>query len=161
MLKLGLESGDQAVLDSLEKGITLERAARAMASLKQAGIATYVYLLFGTPAEDAEAARRTMEYVAALREKIDFLNLAIFNLPIMCPEAERLETRRFSEGDLSLYTDFVHPLGWNRREVRAFLDKEFRKHPAIRPILLRLPRFFTSNHAPFFHMARRLASPGG
>jgi hypothetical protein len=152
MLKLGLESGDQAVLDALEKGITLDLASEALASLKQAGIATYVYLLFGTPPETPEAAGRTLEYTATHHENIDFLNLAIFNLPINCPEAASLDTRRFYEGDLSLYADFIHPHGWNRRDVRTFLDKEFRRHPAVRPILLRNPPFFTSNHAPFFHM---------
>jgi hypothetical protein len=30
------------------------------------------------------------------------------------------------------------------------MDKEFRKHPAIAPILRREPPLFTSNHAPFF-----------
>ena len=152
MVKLGLESGDQTVLDSLEKGITLDLASAVLSSLKRAGIATYVYLLFGTPSETPEAAARTLGYVAAHHESIDFLNLAIFNLPINCPEANALDTRSFYEGDLSLYADFVHPLGWNRREVRTFLAREFRKHAAIRPILLRLPRLFTSNHAPFFHM---------
>lgn len=153
MLKLGLESGDQAVLDSLDKGITLDLASAVLASLKEAKIATYVYLLFGTPAETPEAARKTTAYVASLHENIDFLNLAIFNLPINCPEADALDTRRFYEGDLSLYADFTHPSGWSRREVRTFLDREFRMHPAIRPILLRNPRSFGSNHAPFFRMA--------
>jgi hypothetical protein len=152
MLKLGLESGDQAVLDALEKGITLDLASEALTSLKQAGIATYVYLLFGTPPETFEAARRTLDYVATHHENIDFLNLAIFNLPIDCPEADVLDTRRFYEGDLSLYADFIHPHGWSRRVVRTFLDREFRRHPAVRPILLRHPPFFSSNHAPFFHM---------
>jgi hypothetical protein len=154
MLKVGLESGDQEVLDSLDKGITLDLASTVLSSLKKAGIATYVYLLFGTPAETPEAARRTMEYVAAHHEDLDFLNLAIFNLPVDCPEARVLDTRRFYEGDLSLYADFAHPREWNRRDVRTFLDREFRRHPAIRPILLGAPRWFGSNHAPFFHMAR-------
>jgi hypothetical protein len=34
--------------------------------------------------------------------------------------------------------------------IRQFLDKEFRRHPAIAPILRRDPPVFTSNHAPFF-----------
>src|SRR5208283_1722528 len=102
--------------------------------------------------ETPEAAMRTLEYATAHHKNIDFLNLAIFNLPVNCPEADALDTRHFYEGDLSLYADFIHPRGWNRREVRSFLNKEFRRHPAIRPILLRLPRLFTSNHAPFFHM---------
>lgn len=156
MLKLGLESGDEGVLDSLEKGITLDLSSKVLASLKQAGIATYVYLLFGTPTETADGARRTLEYVAAHHGRIDFLNLAIFNLPINCPEANSLDTRRFYEGDLSLYADFAHPKGWGRREVRSFLDREFKRHPAIRPILLRHPRLFGSNHASFFHIRNSL-----
>ena len=152
MLKLGLESGDQRVLDALEKGVSLENAARALAALKKAGVATYVYLLFGTPPETRESARRTLDFVAAHCGSIDFLNIALFNLPVHCPEARALELRPFYEGDLALYADFVHPSGWDRRTVRTFLDREFRRHPAIRPIILRQPPLFTSNHAPFFHM---------
>ncbi len=153
MLKLGLESGDQHILDTLEKGINLEVAAGALAALKQAGIATYVYLLFGTPPETQESARKTLHFVATHCGSIDFLNIAIFNLPIHCGDARTLELRPFYDGDLALYADFVHPHSWGRRAVRTFLEKEFRRHPAIRPILLRQPALFTSNHAPFFHMA--------
>jgi hypothetical protein len=150
MLKVGLESGDQAVLDALDKGIKLGTASQALKKLKGAGIGTYVYLLFGTPPEDSTTARKTLEFTATHRDFIDFLNIAIFNLPINSNEAADLELRNFYEGDLSLYADFVHPHGFGRREVRAFLDKEFRRHPAIRQILLRQPPLFTSNHAPFF-----------
>jgi hypothetical protein len=88
--------------------------------------------------------------VAAHAKEIRFMNTAIFNLPINSPEAADLETSGFYEGDLSLYTDFRHPRGWDRRLVRKFLDTEFRRHPAIRPILNNHPPLFTSNHAPFF-----------
>jgi hypothetical protein len=154
MLKVGLESGDQGVLDALEKGVSLENAEEALAALKKAGVATYVYLLFGTPPETGESAQRTLHFVAAHSGSIDFLNVALFNLPVHCPEGRTLGLRPFYDGDLALYADFVHPSGWDRRAVRTFLDREFRKHPAIRPILLRQPPLFTSNHAPFFHMGR-------
>jgi radical SAM superfamily enzyme YgiQ (UPF0313 family) len=49
MLKLGIESGDQGVLDQLNKGIDLLTVSAVLKSLKRAGIATYVYLLFRTP----------------------------------------------------------------------------------------------------------------
>ncbi|HNV68813.1 MAG TPA: radical SAM protein [Candidatus Ozemobacteraceae bacterium] len=150
MLQLGLESGDQSVLDDLHKGISLDRACRILDNLKLAGIGTYVYLLFGTPAEDEASARRTLDLVARHAETIDFLNLAIFNLPIGAGEASTLDTMPFSEGDLSLYVDFKHPKGWNRAHVRRFLDREFRRHPAITPIIKRDPPAFTSSHAPFF-----------
>jgi radical SAM superfamily enzyme YgiQ (UPF0313 family) len=150
MLKLGLESGDQGVLDALHKGIDLETAASALQTLKKAGIAAYIYLLFGTPAETRAKALHTLGFVVDHAEEIQFMNIAIFNLPINSPEATRLETAGFYEGDLSLYTDFQHPQGWDRRSIREFLDTEFRSNPAIRPILKNHPPLFTSNHAPFF-----------
>lgn len=150
LLKLGLESGDQKVLDQEQKGVDLEVAAKALKSLKSAGIATYVYLLFGTPAETLESARKTLNFTVAHGEQINFLNLAIFNLPIHSPDARGLVTEAFDEGDLSLYSGFVHPGGWHRGLVRQFLDKEFKRHPVVASILRKDPPSFTSNHAPLF-----------
>jgi hypothetical protein len=150
MLKLGLESGNQEVLDSMHKGIDLDMVADVLTALKKAGIGTYVYLLFGTPAESIAEARHTLDFIATHAGAVTFLNLAIFNMPVCSPEAATLEVSSFSEGDLSLYTDFVHPRGWDRQSVRRFLGREFKRHPAVAAILRRDPPYFTSNHAPFF-----------
>ncbi len=150
MLKLGLESGDQDVLDALGKGMDLETASRSLRSLKKAGIKTFVYLIFGTPQENRTSAQKTLEFTVDHSDVIDYLNLAIFNMPVRGDEAERYGTGTFSEGDLSLYTDFRHPQGWGRKEVRRFLDMEFKTHPAIRPIINRELPVFGSNHAAFF-----------
>jgi hypothetical protein len=150
MLKLGIESGDQHVLDALRKGISLETASAVLKNLKRAGVGTYVYLIFGTPAESETSAEKTLEFTVQHSDCIHFLNLAIFNMPSCEVHPPNVETRTFSEGDLSLYTDFVHPLGWDRKRVRLFLDKKFRRHPAVAGILHNEPPVFTSNHAPFF-----------
>ena len=150
MLKLGIESGDENVLDRLNKGIDLPTASAVLRSLNKAGIAAYCYFLFGTPPEDEESALKTLDFVGKHHDCIDFLNLAIFNLPSGSIEAQSLETGDFYEGDLSLYKSFRHPSGWHRPVVRNFLAKTFKKHPAIAPIVRRTPEFFTSNHAPFF-----------
>lgn len=155
MLKIGLESGDQGVLDSLDKGIDLGEASSALRTLKETGIGTYVYLLFGTPAEGPEEAHHTLDFVKQHHAYIDFLNLAIFNLPAYGPDAAELDTQEFYHGDLTLYRQFRHPDGWDRGRVRRFLDGEFRKNPVVREIILRDPPVFTSNHAPFFLMADR------
>lgn len=55
-----------------------------------------------------------------------------------------------SDGGLSLYTGFTHPQGWDRNVVRRFLDREFKRHPAVSAILKNDPPVFTSNHAAFF-----------
>ena len=153
MLKLGVESGDQAVLDALGKGVDLATVSAALRTLAQAGIATYVYLLFGTPAETPEAALRTLAFTLDHADAIDFLNLAVFNLPGYSDEAAMLETLPFYDGDLSLYRDFAHSAGWHREQVRRFLAKEFKKPAPIRAILNNDPPYFTSNHAPFLKMA--------
>ncbi len=150
MLKLGLESGDQAVLDKLRKGIDLAMASRVLLNLQKAGIAAYVYLLFGTPAETAVEARKTLAFVAQHAKAITFLNLAIFNMPLCGEQAGAYGTEHFYEGDLSLYTGFRHPAGWDRKLVRQFLESEFKRHSAVAEILKHDPPFFTSNHAPFF-----------
>ncbi len=150
MLKLGLESGDQGVLDRMEKGIDLAEASAALRNLHAAGIAAYVYLLFGSPEEDEAEARKTLAFTSRHADAISFLNLAVFNMPVGAKDAERYGNEPFYEGDLSLYTGFRHPRGWGRKEVRRFLDREFRKHPAIAAILKNDPPYFTSNHAAFF-----------
>jgi hypothetical protein len=150
MLKIGIESGDQGVLDHMEKGFDLATASTVLKNLQEAGIATYVYLLFGTPAETVFEARRTLAFTAQNSHYIRFLNLAIFNLPSYGKEAQTLQTGDFYEGDLSLYRSFVHPKEWNRNLVREFLGREFKKHAAVAPIIQRTPPIFTSNHAPFF-----------
>ncbi len=152
MLQLGLESGSQKVLDAFGKGIDLTVAAKALAGLKQAQIATYVYLLFGTPWEKEEDAHLTLEYTARHCEEITFLNLAVFNLPAHGTASDTLTTDVFYKGDLSLYRAFTHPAGWQRRNVRQFLDKKFKRHPAIAAIVRKDPPVFTSSHAPFFAM---------
>lgn len=154
MIKLGLESGSQEVLDTMHKGIDLIMAAKALSALHRAGIATYIYLLFGTPAETLAQAQKTLEFTVLHHQTISFLNLAIFNMPVCSTEAANITAKNFYEGDLSLYTDFIHPKGWNRKLVRQFLSQEFKKHPAVATIIKRDPPFFTSNHAPFFNIDR-------
>ncbi|MDA8404627.1 MAG: radical SAM protein [Desulfobacteraceae bacterium] len=149
MLKLGVESGDQRVLAALEKGMNLSTASKTLHTLKAAGIAAYVYLLFGTPAEDLGSARKTLDFTLDHADAIDFLNLAVFNLPAYSDDARSLETVDFYEGDLSLYREFIHPRGWNRDRVRQFLAKEFTRPAPIRRIIGNDPPFFTSNHAAF------------
>ena len=157
MLKLGLESGSQRVLDSMHKGIDLLLATRALSALHEAGIATYVYLLFGTTGETLQDAQKTLAFVRDHHRAITYLNLAIFNLPLGSPETAELMVRDFSAGDLSIYTDFTHPAGWNRKEIRHFLDTEFKRDPAIQKILNNDPPHFTSNHAALFSAAAAAA----
>ena len=153
MLQLGLESGSQKVLDAFGKGVDLTVAGKALAGLKQAQIATYVYLLFGTPWEKEEDAELTLDFSVRHCKEITFLNMALFNLPAHGTASDSLDTYSFYKGDLSLYRAFAHPAGWQRKDVRQFLDKKFTRHPAIAAIVRKDPPVFTSSHAPFFALS--------
>jgi hypothetical protein len=164
MLQLGLESGHPGVLEAMQKGITPPQAERALRNLHEAGIGTYVYLLFGTPFEQLPEAETTLQFVARNHASIDFVNLAIFSLPIQSPESRDIMAAQAQSGCFPLYFDYQHPRGWSKTEVRRFLDREFKAHPAIKPIIQRKPLCFTSNHGPFFCLFNRRAfgpPPGG
>ena len=150
MLKLGLESGDQIVIDKLKKGIDLNDAAIILKNLKHAGIGTFIYILFGTPSEDYKSAVKTKEFLIEYSSFIDFLNIAIFNMPLLSPEVNQYKASSFYEADLSLYTEFSHPKKWNRDIIRKFINSELKQCPEIKKILNTTPPVFTSSHAPFF-----------
>ena len=151
MLKLGLESGSPRVLRRLNKGIDLTRASAALRALRRAGVAVYLYVMFGIPGERRDDAERTLAFVADHAPCIDFINVSLLNLPISTPPEPGLELRRVPRyGELSLYTGFEDREGWERREARLFLERDFRRHPAVGPILRRTPHVFGANHAPFF-----------
>lgn len=150
MLKLGLESGDQDVLNAMKKGILLEDASIILENLYLSGIKTFVYILFGTPEEDRDAALRTRDYIIKHHKYITYLNLAIFNLPINSEISSRLELYNLSESDLGLYAGFKHPKGWNKPEIRKFISKEFESVQEIRNIIKRTPPNFNANHGTFF-----------
>lgn len=148
LLQLGLESGSQAVLDRLAKGTRVEVAAEVLRRLREAGIATYVYVLLGTPGETPEEALQTKTFLETHAACIDYLNLAIMNMPRHSALASRADT-----GDISPLDLYV-PIDENateRRAARRFLQQELLASPAIRAIVNRTPPLFTSNHAFFFN----------
>jgi hypothetical protein len=157
MLQLGLESGSQRVLDRLGKGINVQRVARVLANLATAGIASYVYIMLGTPHETEADAQMTLNFLRQHATQISFLNLAIMNLPCTSglldqPQDHGIITSQpRSDGQpLGLYRTFDSTSGWNRTAARRFLNQRLLGTPEIRRIVKRTPPLFTSNHAVFF-----------
>jgi hypothetical protein len=157
MLQLGLESGSQQVLDRLQKGTRLEEVGRMLDNLRQAGIATYVYIMLGTPGETRQDAELTRQFLERHAGAIDYLNLAIMNLPresrlLDEPSATGIGASAPLSADapLGLYRSFVPASGWGRSEARRFLQQRLLGSAVIREIVNRTPPFFTSNHAFLF-----------
>ncbi len=156
MLQLGLESGSQNVLDRLGKGVSLESVAKILANLAAAGIASFVYIMLGTPGETEADAEQTLAFLELHAAEIGFLNLAIMNLPrasglLDNPQEYGIAAAEPIEADspLGLYQKFHSDSEWNRAAARRFLEQRLLGSAAIREIVNRTPPLFTSNHAVF------------
>jgi len=62
----GVESGNQAVLDSIKKQQTVEEVRRAFRWAKAAGLQTMGFFIFGLPADTAETMDDTIRLALEL-----------------------------------------------------------------------------------------------
>jgi radical SAM superfamily enzyme YgiQ (UPF0313 family) len=65
-LSLGVESGDQAILDSVGKGTTLDQYRQAYADMTELGFQTRGSFILGLPGETHETVRRTIDFAKEL-----------------------------------------------------------------------------------------------
>ncbi|MFC1869948.1 B12-binding domain-containing radical SAM protein [Chloroflexota bacterium] len=65
LISYGLESGDQKILDEMDKKITVEQILEVSAITKEEGILVSVPSMFGLPGETAESLEKTVEAVIA------------------------------------------------------------------------------------------------
>lgn len=63
---MGAESGSQAVLDAMDKGITVEQIHAATRSLKEHGIHPSFFIQFGYPGETRQDIRKTVNMINTL-----------------------------------------------------------------------------------------------
>ena len=72
MLSFGIESGDEEILRSCGKNVSIERIAQAVRDTRAAGILSAGHFIFGLPGETAATARRTARL--SRRLGLDFAN---------------------------------------------------------------------------------------
>ena len=63
LVQLGIESGNQKVLDGIKKGITLEAAQKACRLVYKAGIQVKAYFILGHPGETVETLNDTIGFM--------------------------------------------------------------------------------------------------
>lgn len=82
-MKCGIESGDPAVRDALEKRVSIDEINTAFEMLKAAGIKTTAYLMIGTPYEGPGSTDKTIELCKNL--DVDHIALSVF-YPTPCTQ---------------------------------------------------------------------------
>ena len=80
---LGVESGNQHVLDTIKKGTTLEHLKNAVAWGKQAGLEVVGYFMLGLPGDTEETMQQTIDFAKTLN-----LDLAKASITIPLPATE-------------------------------------------------------------------------
>ncbi len=156
LLQFGLESGSQRLLNRFHKGIRLDLAAEILTRAHQVGIKNYVYLLFGLPTETEADREQTLKFIQTHHAVIDFLNIALFNLPTECeiaksPAAFKIQLIQEAkyQQPLQLYLPFTGSEGPIRPAARDFVQNRFTTDPRVRPIYLNTPDRIRIDHAIF------------
>lgn len=75
-LSFGIESGDQDVLNLLNKGTTLKLNTKAIQNAKEAGILTRALMMMGTPGETTKTIYKNMGWIE--EAKPDMVSLKMF-----------------------------------------------------------------------------------
>ena len=160
MLKLGLETASQRLLDVMDKKQDVGDVSRILHALHDARILVHGFIMFGTPYEEEADAEQTRAFVAEHAHAVQFLNCSIMNLAKGSPMALDPPAHGITEVckfeipgrqlDLALYDNFECE-GWGRVGARHFLQRVFLKDSQVRPSYLRTPAHFDSNHSVFFH----------
>ena len=79
----GIESGNQEVLDSIKKSLTLEQVRQAVKWTKGAGINVIGYFIFGLLGETKASIRQTLDFAREL--DLDFYGFSLPN-PLPCTQ---------------------------------------------------------------------------
>ena len=136
MISWGIESGSEEVLKRAHKGISLEKAERALRWSKAAGIKNWGYFIIGLPGETEETIQQTIDFSKKLP-----LDLALFHIAAPYPGTpfffEVLENGWFQPGirweevDMDCSTVLDYP-GLSAEQLERAAQRAFREW-AMRP----------------------------
>jgi radical SAM superfamily enzyme YgiQ (UPF0313 family) len=136
MISWGIESGSEEVLKRVRKGISLDKAERALRWSNAAGIKNWGYFIIGLPGETEETIQQTINFSKKLP-----LDLALFHIAAPYPGTpfffEVLENgwfrpgTRWEELDMDRSTVLDYP-GLSAEQLEQAAQRAFREW-AMRP----------------------------
>jgi radical SAM superfamily enzyme YgiQ (UPF0313 family) len=160
MVNVGIESGDQAMLDTFKDGLTLAAIRRDVDKLYRAGLQVKGLFMMGFPGETEESIKKTIDFACSLPLKD--ANVTAFTPFPGAPVAEKIEELGMFENDWSKMDciNFVFvPKEIGSKEVlekqyRLFF-KSFYERPFAKKTYLKL--LFQSPHS-YWRLFKNLPS---
>ncbi len=101
----GIESGTDAVLDLMQKQITVDQARRAVNKAKEVGLKVGAFFILGYPGENDDTVLSTVKFASSL--PLDYLS---FTLPYPIPGTELFERVKNNGG--FVVDDYEEPKNW-------------------------------------------------
>jgi anaerobic magnesium-protoporphyrin IX monomethyl ester cyclase len=122
---IGSESGSQRILDSMDRGVTIEQVQRAIELSRQRGIQSGMFLMWGYEGEELEDIEATIKHVSVSKPDIFFTTVSY---PIKgTPYYQRVEDRLVQLGPWSKTSDReIKIKGRHSRDYYAHADKLLR-----------------------------------
>lgn len=90
-LRYGLESGSQAVLDAMQKGVEIKYAKEVLKNTHKASIWAFVYLIVGFPTETEADFIQTLKFLCKNRKNINNFHAQLFSLDPNSPICQKSE----------------------------------------------------------------------
>lgn len=129
-VSFGIESGNQEVLNKIDKKIKLEQVRNAVHWAKEVGFETFGYFMIGLPGETEESIKDTIRFAKELK-----LDIAKFNITIPLPgtklfdEWERsglIKTKDWSKYNFysPYYELYDHP-NLSREQISKYYKKAY------------------------------------
>ncbi len=98
---VGIESGDQKILDIIGKGNSVEECFKATENILNEGLKISAYLMIGLPGETKETIANTEKYIAKFTDNPNFT----FDLTIFYPYRHSYIRENIGEFDLNLHLE--------------------------------------------------------
>lgn len=129
---IGSESGSQRILDSMERGVTVDQVQRSIGLAKDRGIETGMFLMWGYDGEEISDIEATVEHVKACRPDIFFTTVSY---PIKgTPYYEKVRSRLVSIEPWAQSSDRNFAIaGRHSRTFYKHADALLRSETAERP----------------------------
>jgi radical SAM superfamily enzyme YgiQ (UPF0313 family) len=67
MIRIGVESGSQELLDNVKKGVDVEELRQTFEWTHQLGLDTHAHMMLGMPGETATTVARTLDFIDEIR----------------------------------------------------------------------------------------------
>ncbi len=152
-IHFGVESGVQAVIDRMQKRITLDQARAAVGNAKKAGLITLTHFMFGNFGETVSDMRQTIRFARELDP-----DYAEFSITIPYAGTE-MYTEALATGMIA--TDYW---GAHARAPRRNLRPQIIEHPAdfgtLQTVMKEALRSFYFRPGYMLREVARLKSPG-